>query len=279
MVCEQCPRRCKVNRTKTIGFCGESEKIRVAKIIENFKWEEPCISGDKGALAFFFSGCNLRCNFCQNYEISHIGKGQSFSVKEFRKLLSSYDLSKFDSIDLVTPSQFSLQLCEVFKDFNSPIPIVFNSNSYESEDIITKVSAFVDVFLADLKFYDQALSSRVALASDYFTVASKVVKLMNKLKPNRLENNILKQGLLIRHLILPNQVRDSIKLLDFIRKEIKNPFVSIMSQFTPIGKGEFDRPISPLELKAVLAHAEKLGLTNGYFQDLESANTCFIPNF
>ena len=279
MVCEQCPRRCKVNRTKTIGFCGESEKIRVAKIIENFKWEEPCISGDKGALAFFFSGCNLRCNFCQNYEISHIGKGQSFSVKEFRKLLSSYDLSKFDSIDLVTPSQFSLQLCEVFKDFNSPIPIVFNSNSYESEEIITKVSAFVDVFLADLKFYDQSLSSRVALAPDYFTIASKVVKLMNKLKPNRLEYNILKQGLLIRHLILPNQVRDSIKLLDFIKKEIKNPFVSIMSQFTPIGKGEFDRPISPLELKAVLAHAEKLGLTNGYFQDLESANTCFIPNF
>lgn len=279
MECVQCPRHCKIDRALRKGFCGESDKIRIAKIIENFKWEEPCISGEKGALAIFFSGCNLRCNFCQNYEISHKGKGKEYTPQEFCELLKSFDQTQYDSIDLVTPTQFSLELVSAFKGFKKTIPVVFNSNAYESEETIVKLAEFVDVFLVDLKFFDSALSARLAGAPNYFEVASTAIKLMNKLKPNKFENGILKQGVLIRHLILPGQVRDSIKLLDFIKAEIENPLVSIMSQFTPIGRGELQRKITPLELKTVLAHAEKLGLTEGYFQDLESADECFIPNF
>ncbi|MCM1324882.1 MAG: radical SAM protein [Acetobacter sp.] len=279
MKCLQCPKHCNIDRTARKGFCGESDKLRVAKIIENFKWEEPCISGNKGALAIFFSGCNLRCNFCQNYEISHKGKGKEYTPQGFRELLESYDMSKYDSLDLVTPTQFSLQLVDTFHGYNKTLPIVFNSNGYESEETIRKVAEFADVFLVDLKFYDKELSTRLAGAPNYFEVASKAVKLMSKLKPNRFKNGILTQGVLIRHLILPGQVRDSIRLLDYIKAEIETPFVSIMSQFTPIGKGELKRKITPLEFKTVLAHAEKLGLDNGYFQDLDSANECFIPKF
>lgn len=279
MKCNQCPRHCQIDRIAQKGFCGEYEKIRVAKVIENFMWEEPCISGERGALAIFFSGCNLRCNFCQNYEISHKGKGKEYTIQEFTSFINNFDLDKFDSIDLVTPSHFSLQLAEAFKGLKKVEPIVFNSNGYESDDTIRKVAEFADVFLVDLKFYDKGLSTRLAGARDYFEVASKAIKLMNRLKPNIMKNGLLKQGMLIRHLILPGQVRDSIKLLDFIKAEIDNPYISIMSQFTPIERGELSRKITPLELKTVITHAEKLGLTNGYFQDLDSADQCFIPNF
>lgn len=279
MICFQCPRKCNVDRLFQKGFCKEGEKIRVAKIIENFCWEEPCIGGKKGALAIFFSGCNLRCEFCQNYEISHIGKGKEYSAQGFREKLHSFNLNNFDSIDLVSPTQFSMQLCDVFENFSCPVPIVFNSNGYESEETIMKVAKFADVFLVDLKFYDSALSQRLCGAKDYFEVASRALKLMTQLKLTIFEKGMLKQGVLIRHLILPGQVRDSIKLLDFIKSKIKSPLVSIMSQFTPNGRGELKRKITPLELKVVLSHAEKIGLKEGYFQDLSSANKTFIPKF
>lgn len=278
MKCNICPRKCNVDRLKSIGFCGE-KGIRIAKIIENFAWEEPCISGKKGALAIFFSGCNLRCRFCQNYEISHIGKGKEYSPQEFRSLLESYDLSKFDSIDLVTPTHFVEDLCLALHGFKSPIPIVFNSSGYEGENLVKKASLFADVFLVDFKFYQPEISFKLAGAKDYFQVASKAVKLMSKLKPNKFENGILQQGVLIRHLILPGYIKDSFKILDFIKAEIKDPFISIMSQFTPIEGGIPNRKLLPLEVKAVLAHADKIGLKNGYYQDLDSANSQFIPNF
>lgn len=261
------------------GFCREGQDIRIAKIIENFKWEEPCVSGDKGALAIFFSGCNLRCQFCQNYEISHIGKGQSYSVSEFARLLESYNLNNYESIDLVTPSHFSMQIIQAMKLVKPKVKVVWNSNGYESEEVIKLIAPHVDIFLVDLKFYDPNLSLRVAGAKDYFEVAGKAIKLMSSLKPNKFEEGKLVSGVLIRHLILPGQVKDSIKLLNFIKENFKQPCVSIMSQFTPTGRGEFSRKITPLELKTVLAHAERIGLDNGYFQDITSASDCFIPKF
>lgn len=279
MICYDCPRLCGVDREKSKGFCREGNKIRVSKIIENFMWEEPCISGTKGALAIFFSGCNLRCEFCQNIEISHKGKGDCYSPEQFRELLKKYDLTKYSSIDLITPTHFSSLLYEALCDFKSPVPIVWNSSGYESEQMIEKVSEFVDVFLPDFKYFSSELSAKLSLAEDYYEVALKAIKKMREKKPNNVFNDdILTSGLLIRHLVLPGQAKDSMKILQTIKQQIKEPLCSIMSQFTPVGK-TFSRKIYPLEYKIVLDYAEKIGLNDGYFQDYESANKNFIPDF
>ena len=279
MKCYDCPRNCGVDRDFEFGFCKESNKIRISKIIENFMWEEPCISGEKGALAIFFSGCNLRCEFCQNMEISHKGKGEYYSPEEFRKLIESFDLNKYCSIDLITPTHFSSQLYLALKDFQSPIPIVWNSSGYESEKAIEKVSEFVDVFLPDFKYFSSQLSHKLSLAKDYFDITLKAIKKMRELKDeNIFKNGILTKGVLIRHLVLPGQVEDSKKILSTIKTEIKSPFISIMSQFTPIGEN-FKRKIYPLEYKIVLDFAQKIGLNDGFFQDFDSADKNFVPNF
>ncbi len=278
-LCYDCPRKCGIDRSIKKGFCGEGDKIRVAKTLENFMWEEPCISGNKGALAIFFSGCNLRCEFCQNFEISHIGKGESYSAEEFRAYLESFDLTRFDSIDLITPTQFSSLLIEALADFNSPIPIVWNSGGYENVEMIKKLAKVVDVFLPDFKFYESELSSLLAKAPNYFEVASEALKAMKDCKKNNIfKDGILTEGVLIRHLVLPGHIKDSLRLLEFIAKEINKPFVSLMGQFTPI-RGRIKEGLKPLEYKLILSHAEKLGLSEGYFQELESASENFIPQF
>ena len=278
MKCYDCPRMCGAERSEIKGFCGEGDKIRISKVIENFKWEEPCISGEKGALAIFFSGCNLRCEFCQNYKISHVGGGQEYSADEFRDFLKSFDLSKFSTIDFITPSHFSSLLLEALQDFQSPIPLVWNSSGYENVDTINKLSKVIDVFLPDLKYFSDELSGSLSKCKDYFAVVSKaIVAMKENKKENIFKDGVMQQGLLIRHLVLPGFAKDSIKLLDFIQKTIENPFVSIMGQFTPT-RGMIKRKLYPLEYKTVLAYAEKLKL-EGYFQDLTSADENFIPEF
>ena len=280
MNCYDCPRNCGIDRAKTLGYCKEKDKIRVSKVIENFKWEEPCISGDKGALAIFFSGCNLRCEFCQNYDISHEGKGEYYLPEEFANFLKSFDMTKYSSIDLITPTHFSSLLAIAFENFESPIPVVWNSSGYEKEETIEKIANFVDVFLPDFKYYSQELSQKYSGAKNYFPVALAAIKKMREMKKqNIFDGQLLTEGVLIRHLVLPGQTEDSKKVLDAIKENISMPLISIMSQFTPTGRGDFERKIYPLEYKLVLYYAEKIGLTDGYFQDFDSADDCFIPEF
>lgn len=281
MKCYDCPRRCGVDRTKDRGFCQESDKIRIAKIIENFMWEEPCISGEKGCLAIFFSGCNLRCSFCQNYDISHASKGNDYSAEEFKALLKSYDLSRFSSIDLITPTHFASALINALGEEQWEVPIVWNSSGYENEETIERLSSVVNVFLPDFKYFSQDLSLRLSGAKDYFEVAKKAIKKMRDIKPKNIftSDGILQEGVLIRHLVLPGQAKDSFKVLETIRNEITDPYISVMSQFTPHGQNDLNRKLVPLEYKSVLAHAEKLGLNKGYLQEIASADENFIPNF
>ena len=279
MVCYDCPRNCGVNRSKSLGFCHEGEKIRVAKIIENFMWEEPCISGEKGALAIFFSGCNLKCSFCQNKAISHKGKGKIYSSDEFKKLILSYDLSRFSTIDLITPTHFSTQLAKAFEGLSLPTPVVWNSSGYEKEDTINKISSFVNVFLPDFKYYDDNLSEGLSNANNYFSITSKAISAMKLNKPqNKFKDGVLQEGVLIRHLVLPGSTKDSFKILEYIKSSIENPFISLMSQFVPFGD-QLNRKLYPLEYKSVVAHAQKLGLINGYIQEFSSANEQFVPDF
>lgn len=281
MECFDCPRNCGVDRNIQTGFCGEKENIKIAKIIENFMWEEPCISGSKGALAIFFSGCNLRCEFCQNYEISHKSIGKEYTPSEFYDLLLSYDLDSFSCIDLITPTHFSSKIIEALQNKKLPIPLVWNSSGYEKPEIIEKIAGVVDVFMPDFKYFSKELAKKYSRAEDYFEWARKSIVKMSELKPDNIfsMDGILQSGLLIRHLVLPGSVLDSIRILDFIKGNISEPSVSIMSQFTPYNNSSIKRKLYPLEYKTVVAHAEKIGLENGYIQDFDSASENFIPEF
>lgn len=278
MTCFDCPRFCKVDRSKERGFCGGKDKIVVAKVIENFKWEEPCISAEKGTLAIFFAGCNLRCSYCQNKQISHKCEGKEYSPEEFRAYLSSFDYSKYSALEFITPTHFSSLLCKVFEGFSVDSTVVWNSGGYENSQMIEKVSSFVDVFLPDFKYADASLAQKLSLAQNYFDVASQAIKTMIKCKPNIWQEQRLIQGVLVRHLVLPGQSQNSIQVLDALKNQLGAPLVSLMSQFVPIGK-DFDRKILPLEYKIVLSHAQKIGLNDGYFQEMTSANDKFIPKF
>ena len=280
MKCYDCPRNCGVERNREKDFCLADDKIAVAKVIENFMWEEPCISGEKGALAIFFGGCNLKCEFCQNHKISHCQVGQKYSAQEFRNFLLSFDLNKFSCIDLITPTHYSSLLFEALSGVDLPIPIVWNSSGYEKVEMMEKLASVVDVFMPDLKYFDRQLSKNLSKAENYFDCASKAIKTMRKCKPNNVfENGVLQEGVLIRHLVLPGQTEDSIKLLQFIKNEIPSPFISLMCQFTPTENSSIKRKILPLEYKRVLAYAERLELVDGYFQGQDSANDDFIPQF
>lgn len=279
MKCYMCPRKCGVDRKLSQGFCGEKDKIRIAKTISHFMWEEPPVSGEKGTYAIFFSGCNLRCSYCQNYKISRGGVGKEYTVDEFVELLKEIDKTDNDSIDLITPTHFVDYIIQAFDIYKPKKKIVYNTSGYESQQTIKKIANYVDIFLPDFKYCDPSLSLKLSRAEDYFEVASCAIKLMSQLKENVYENDSLKQGVIIRHLVLPENVKDSIKILDFISQNIKDPIISLMSQFIPSGELKNGRKINNLEYKTVLSHANKLGLNEGYFQELSSSSEDYIPNF
>ena len=277
-LCQTCPRKCKIDRNLSVGFCNEKNTIKIAKIIRNFAWEEPCITGKKKALAIFFSGCNLRCDYCQNFEISRGGVGKEYSIDEFVKLIET-EQKNHSYIDLITPTHFSNELFEAFSKINKKIPVIWNTNSYETIENIEKVSSFVDIFLADLKYADDTLGQEFSLCKDYFSQSLPAIRQMCKLKKDIYKKNEMKQGVIIRHLVLPDHAKNSIAVLDVIKENFPDRKISLMSQFTPNGHSRLDRKITQIEYKAVLAHLEKLGFSDGYIQDFESANDCFVPNF
>ena len=276
--CDLCPRGCAANRKSEVGFCNELEEIRIAKIIPHFMWEEPCLADKRGTLAIFFSGCNLRCEYCQNFQISRGAVGKAYSVDEFVKLIEEKQ-DAHSSIDLITPTHFSSALCKAFEKINKHVPVIWNTNGYETPSNIQKVSKFVDVFLTDFKYANGSLATKLSKCPNYSSATLAATKEMCAQKPDIFENGQMKQGVIIRHLVLPNYVRNSFEVLDIIKHNFPTRKISLMSQFTPNGKSELNRKITPAEYKAVLAHMEKLGLTNGYVQEFESASTCFVPDF
>ena len=277
-MCNVCPRSCKINRENTCGFCGENEKIRIAKVIEHFAWEEPCLADKRGTLAIFFSGCNLRCDFCQNFEISRGGIGKTYSIDEFVNLIEEKQ-NAHSSIDLITPTHFSSELCKAFEKIDKRVPVIWNTNGYESVSNILKVSNFVDVFLTDFKYADNNLALKFSKCANYFSATLDATIQMCKQKPDIFEKDQMKQGVIIRHLVLPNHARNSFEVLNTIKKHFPSRKISIMSQFTPNGKSELNRSLNPAEYKAVISHMQKLKLENGYVQDFESANEIFVPTF
>ena len=296
-LCSVCPRNCQVDRSKFRGFCNENDKLAIAKVIEHFSWEEPCLSNEKGVLAIFFSGCNLKCDFCQNHEISRGGVGKIFSIDDFVKLIEEKQNSH-SAIDLITPTHFSNALCLAFEKIEKHVPVIWNTNAYETVENIQKVSKFVDIFLPDLKYATDALGQKFSACKNYFSFALPAIKEMckqksdifedvacanqpsfNQNKEEKCHEKIMKQGVIIRHLVLPGYTQNSLQVLDEIAKNFPDRMISIMSQFTPNGKSALNRKITPLEYKIVLSHMQKLGLEKGFVQSFESASTCFVPKF
>ena len=281
MICDICPRHCKIDREKFKGFCGQSEKVKLAKA-DVFMWEEPSISGTNGSGAIFFCGCNLKCCFCQNHQISSGDFGKEISVSRLAKIFEKLEQKGVHNINLVSPSHFAKQICEAFEIYKPKIPVVWNSNGYESLETLEKISKYVDIYLVDLKFKSSELSKKYCKAEDYFEVATKAIKNMIDFKPKpQFENGIMKSGVIIRHLVMPNCTADSLEILDWIAKNAKDcSLLSLMGQYTPCFEAyrfeEINRPLKPIEYKIVLQRARELGF-DGYAQELESSDKNFIP--
>ena len=287
MKCNLCPRQCNVYRNKQKGYCKEGNTLRISKVMLHH-YEEPIISGtetEKGSGAIFFTGCNLGCCFCQNKPISQGGKGKKISIKKLVRIIKKLEKHGALNINLVTPTHFTEQIIEALKIYTPKIPVVWNSNGYETKEQVEKLKQFVDIYLVDLKYMNNEISAKYSKAKNYVEYATEAIKQMRKNQPKDvIENGKMKKGLIIRHLILPTYTNDSIECLNFIAVNLgKNTIVSIMSQYEPMYNAklfpEINRHITPLEYKRVVNHALKLEMENCFTQDLSSASTIYTPKF
>lgn len=285
LICNLCPRNCKADRSENVGFCGVGNGFRIARAAPHL-WEEPPISGKNGSGAVFFSGCNLRCVYCQNNEISHNSFGRDVSDLELMKIFENLINKGVHNLNLVTPSHYADRLAKVLKEFNSPIPVVYNTSSYEKVDVIKSLEGLVDIYLPDIKYYDSAPALKYSAASDYFDVASSAVTEMYRQVGNIVsdENGIAKKGIIIRHMVLPGNISQAMKVFDWVADNLSlQTHISVMRQYTPFGKAKemkpIDRPVSSREYSIVKDYVGGLGFENIYFQKKASSNEIFIPDF
>ncbi len=289
--CELCPRMCGVDRRVTAGFCGCSDKIMVARAALH-NWEEPCISGFKGSGAVFFTGCTLKCCFCQNKEISHEGFGKEITEEQLAGIFLRLQDEGAHNINLVTATQYLPGVIRAL-DIAKPkldIPVVYNCGGYERVETIVALKPYVDIWLPDLKYYDSSLSARYSKAADYFDCASAAVKQMiiQTGPPVIDDDGIMKSGVIIRHMVLPGAKDDSIKLLYWMRDNLPKGhyYISLLSQYTPGFLGtdkdsfpEIARRVTTYEYEKVLDTAVELGLDEGFMQEKSSAKEEYTPPF
>lgn len=292
MICNLCPRRCGADRSTAQGLkrsiCQASDDIEVA-LVSLHAWEEPILEAKKGAGTIFFSHCNLRCCFCQNYEISAKGKGIRISTERLTEIFLEEAERGASCIELVTPGHYTRQIREALiaaKAQGLTLPVVYNSNAYELPDTLHMLDGLIDIFLPDLKYFDNHLGEKYSGVPKYFDYASEAIRTMFKMVgPAELDaNDQLRRGLIIRHLVLPWQWRDSCRCLDWIHETFGDQvYVSIMNQYMPIYKAcrhpEINRPLTTLEYQKVVRHAREIGITKGFIQVGRTDSAKFIPNF
>lgn len=286
--CTICPHNCKINRTKNPGRCKSTDKIKIALYsIHNF--EEPCISGEKGSGTIFFSNCNMNCVFCQNYEISQLGRGKEITIEELANVMIKQQERNVQNINLVTPTSYALHIVEAIKIARKKgleIPIVYNTNGYESVETLKLLEGYVDIYLPDLKYYYDDLAKKYSKVDNYFEIVTKAIQEMYRQvgTPVLDENGVMKKGLMIRHLILPNEVQNSKKVLKWIKENIdSNVYVSIMAQYFPTYKAkeipEIARKITKEEYEKVENYLYELDLENGYIQELGEHEEEYVPTW
>ncbi|MCR1970799.1 radical SAM protein [Clostridium cochlearium] len=287
--CRLCPRECNVNRlTGEVGYCGASEKLMVSRAALHF-WEEPCVSGENGSGTVFFSNCNLKCVFCQNHCISQENLGIEISIERLSEIFLELEENGANNINLVTPTHYAPQIIEALKLSKASglnIPILYNSNGYDSLDTLKALDGYIDVYLPDLKYYNSKYSLKYSMAKDYFEKASIAIEEMYRQvrKPVFDENGIIKKGVIIRHLMLPGLLFDSKKILDYIHKTFgDNVYISLMNQYTPMFKAsnypEINRKLNEKHYDAIIDYALDLGIKNAFIQENGTSSEEFIPDF
>ena len=242
--CEICPHKCGINRTEhEIGRCKSTDKIKVA-LCSIHHFEEPCISGKHGSGTVFFSNCNMNCVYCQNYEISQEGKGREISIEELAEKFIEQQNKQAENINLVTPTSYAFQIIEAIKLAKKKglkLPIIYNTNGYESIETLKELEGYIDVYLPDLKYYDNEIAKKYSKIENYFEIATKAIKEMYRQVggPKLNEQGMIQRGLMIRHLILPNHIDNSKKVLKWIKENInENVYVDIMAQYFPTYKAK-----------------------------------------
>ena len=280
--CNLCPRQCGVNRAKgEKGFCRCPDTALVAKTMLH-KWEEPVLAGNGGSGAIFFGGCTLGCQYCQNAAISGGPAGKAVSSAQLRQIMEDLIAQGAENIDLVTPTQFLPTILPALSP-KLPVPVVYNCGGYERAETLRKLDDLVDIYLPDMKYADNALAATLSGAKDYFQVASSAIKEMfQQVGPVQWQGEKVTRGVIIRHLILPGQVENSLKVLDWIGETFApgEVLVSLMRQYTPMPglKSPFDRPITEEEYDSVLSWMF-LNDIEGFTQEASSSTTAFIPDF
>lgn len=285
MQCNICPRQCGVDRSEKRGFCGVPEEFYLARAAKHF-WEEPPISGTEGSGTVFFSGCNLGCVFCQNYDISHNCKGKAVSDEGLTEIFDRLIGEGAHNINLVNPTHYALRLKRVLADYKSTVPVVYNSSGYEKTDTLNELSGLIDIYLPDLKYIKGERSLKYSKAENYFDYASRALIEMKRQCPENIydKDGIMQKGIIVRHLVLPKNTNQSIEILSWIKNNLgEDTAVSIMSQYTPYGKiegiPELQRKITVREYEKVITAAENMGFTNLFLQENTSASENFIPDF
>ena len=284
MNCNLCPRNCNVDRQLKSGFCGASD-VLISRVAPHM-WEEPCISGQKGSGTIFFAGCNLRCRFCQNYDITVEPHGVSVTIEQLADLFLHVQSLGVANINLVTASHFADKVALALKlaKPHLTIPVVYNTSSYEKVETIRLFEGLVDVYLPDLKFCDQMLANNFASAPNYFDVATKAIAEMRRQQPvDRFDNGYMTNGVIVRHLVLPGCVEDSKRILDWLANFDSAIHVSIMSQYFPARTDalypQLNRKLFKHEYQSVCDYFANVGLTNGFAQDVSSATVDYLPDF
>ena len=286
--CRLCPRNCGADRQKSNGFCKSGKLSSVARA-DLHMWEEPCISGSRGAGAVFFSGCSLRCVFCQNHEISHTPYGQVLSDDALARVFLHLRDKGAHNINLVNPTHFAKNIINalgmVKKELG--IPVVWNSGGYEKSETIASLHGLVDIFLPDLKYVSPALSGKYSSAPDYFDYAKSALDEMFRLVgyPEFDGDGMMKKGVLVRHLVLPSNVEESKKVIDHLAQnyDTNKLYVSLMCQYFPTHKAfdfpEISRRLATHEYQKVLKYAREKGIINGFCQEKSSAKEEYVPQF
>lgn len=286
--CEICPHRCKVNRTNgEYGRCKCNDKIKIA-LVSTHEYEEPCISGKNGSGTVFFSNCNLACMYCQNYEISQLGKGREITIEELAEIFLKQQEKNVNNINLVTPTMYAYQIIDAIKIARKnglKLPIIYNTNGYENVETIRALDGYVDVYLPDLKYYSDILSKKYSGVSSYFKVTTEAIKEMYRQVGQATfnEDGIITKGVIVRHLVLPNHLQNTKHILKWIKENLGDIYVSIMAQYFPTYKAKEDseigRKLTKKEYKEIENYLYTLNLKNGYIQELGEHEEEYVPRW
>lgn len=284
MNCSICPRKCNADRENSVGFCKSPAEFRLARAALHF-WEEPCISGENGSGTVFFSGCNLKCVYCQNYEISIENKGIVVDDSRLLEIFKSLIEQGAENINLVNPTHYADRLANLFEKWHCPVPVVYNTSGYESTQTLKMLDGIVDIYLTDFKYIRPDKAQKYSNAPDYPEVAKNALAEMKwQVQGYEFDSSgVMQKGVMVRHLVLPQNTNSALRIIDYIAENYSDTYLSIMAQYVPCGSlenyPEINRKITEREYNKVVDYALQTGLENVFIQQTESAEKEFIPPF